>query len=194
MPRLPVTTRRIAVLALFIAPSLPAQTMVAQGKPTIEQFLSPASPLEITSARKADRVAWMTYDRGLRNVYTAAAPDFRAVRITSFLKDDGTDLSDVNLTEDGTIAIFVRGSAPNAPVGLGQAAHEGRVDRGLHRRPVHRRASRRRELLIGVRALLQQTADPLLHVADALPGDGPVLDGDQAAFRDRGRLLAAFDE
>ena len=75
--------------------------------------MSPASPLEVTSARKADRVAWMTYDRGLRNVYTAGAPDFRPVRLTSFLKDDGTDLTDVSLSEDGALAIFVRGSAPN---------------------------------------------------------------------------------
>jgi dipeptidyl aminopeptidase/acylaminoacyl peptidase len=83
------------------------------GKATIEQFMSPASPLTLASARKADRIAWMVYDRGLRNVYTAAAPDFRAVRVTSFLKDDGTDLTDVELSDDGRIIVFVRGSAPN---------------------------------------------------------------------------------
>jgi hypothetical protein len=112
MSSLPVTVRRISLLTVLAAP-LCAPVLGAQTKPTIEQYLSPASPLEITSARKADRVAWMTYDRGLRNVYTAAAPGFQPVRLTSFLKDDGTDLTDVNLTEDGTIAVFVRGSAPN---------------------------------------------------------------------------------
>src|SRR5688572_33493383 len=112
MSHSPFVVRRLAWLTVpavvLIAPSL-----LAQSKPTIEQFLSPASPLEVTSARKADRVAWMTYDRGLRNVYTAAAPDFRPVRLTRFLDDDGTDLSDVNLSEDGSLAVFVRGSAPN---------------------------------------------------------------------------------
>lgn len=83
------------------------------GQATIEQFLSPPSPLTLASARKADRIAWMVYERGLRNVYTAAAPDFRAVRVTSFLKDDGTDLTDVGLSDDGSVIVFVRGSAPN---------------------------------------------------------------------------------
>ncbi|MBC8086411.1 MAG: alpha/beta fold hydrolase [Phycisphaerae bacterium] len=85
----------------------------AQVKPTFEQFFSPASPLMLASAKKADRVAWMTYDRGLRNVYTAAAPAFTPVRLTNFMQDDGTDLSDVELSDDGSIIVFVRGSAPN---------------------------------------------------------------------------------
>jgi dipeptidyl-peptidase 4 len=93
--------------------SLALAQSAGSGKATIEQFMSPASPLTLASARKADRIAWMVYDRGLRNVYTAAAPDFRAVRVTSFLKDDGTDLTDVELSDDGRIIVFVRGSAPN---------------------------------------------------------------------------------
>jgi hypothetical protein len=79
----------------------------AASKPTIAQFLSPASALELTAARKADRVAWVAYERGMRNVYTAAAPDFRPVRVTAFTKDDGAEVSDVthdtrSVTFDGT--------------------------------------------------------------------------------------------
>lgn len=85
----------------------------AQAPPTIEQFMSPASPLTLVSARKVDRLAWMVYDRGMRNVYSAAAPDFQPVRLTSFLEDDGTDLTDVKISDDGAIVVFVRGSAPN---------------------------------------------------------------------------------
>ena len=110
---------RLVVPAILAAPALHAQA-----KPTIEQYLSPASPLEVTSARKADRVAWMTYDRGLRNVYTAAAPDFRPVRLTRFLEDDGTDLTDVNLSDDGSLAVFVRGSAPNRQGWIANPSHD----------------------------------------------------------------------
>jgi len=109
------------------APQMHAQgasRTVAQGKPTVEQFLSPASPLEVTAARKADRVAWMTYDRGMRNVYTAAAPIFRPVRLTRFLDDDGRDLTDVNLSDDGSIAVFVRGSAPNRQGWIANPSHD----------------------------------------------------------------------
>ena len=96
--------------ALALAVALPA---TAQTKPTVAQFLGPASPLEISSAKTADRVAWVTYERGMRNVYTAAAPDFKPVRLTHFMKDDGVELTDVSLSDDGSIAVFVRGSAPN---------------------------------------------------------------------------------
>src|SRR5689334_20447399 len=118
---------RLASPLVALAPALFAQApsrTVAQTKPTIAQYLSPASPLEVTSARKADRVAWMTYERGMRNVYTAAAPDFRPVRLTRFLDDDGRDLTDVNLSDDGTIAVFVRGSAPNRQGWIANPSHD----------------------------------------------------------------------
>src|SRR5262245_47140596 len=97
-----------AALTVVIAPQLSAQA-----RPTIEQFLSPASPLEISSARSADRIAWIAYDRGMRNIYTAAAPDFKPVRLTKFLGDDGVLLSDLSISDDGALVTFVRGSEPN---------------------------------------------------------------------------------
>ena len=104
----------VATMCAASAVAWPAVALAQQvGVPTIAPFLSPASPLTLASARNADRIAWMVYDRGLRNVYTAAAPDFRAVRVTNFLRDDGTDLTDVKVSDDGRIIVFVRGSAPN---------------------------------------------------------------------------------
>jgi len=55
----------------------------------------------------------MAYEEGKRNVYTAAAPDFEPVRLTSFMEDDGRDLSDVSISDDGSMIVFVRGTAPN---------------------------------------------------------------------------------
>jgi dipeptidyl aminopeptidase/acylaminoacyl peptidase len=102
--------RRVAGPLLLLSIWAP---VAGQSKPTVEQFFSPASPLELAVAKKADRVAWTVYDRGLRNVYTAAAPAFTPVRITSFLKDDGEEVSGVRLSDDGSMAVFVRGHAPN---------------------------------------------------------------------------------
>ena len=112
MLRPPRTTifARPALSALLILCSAP---VAAQQKPTVAQFMSPASPLELTAARKADRVAWATYEEGMRNVYTAAAPDFKPVRLTNWLEDNGVDVGDVSLSDDGSIAVFVRGHAPN---------------------------------------------------------------------------------
>jgi dipeptidyl aminopeptidase/acylaminoacyl peptidase len=110
---------RAAALALAFAPQL-----VAQAKPTIEQFLNPASPLDLASAKKTDRVAWVAYDRGMRNVYTAAAPDFKPLRLTRFLDDDGVDVTGVRLSDDGSVAVFVRGSAANRVGWIANPSHD----------------------------------------------------------------------
>jgi dipeptidyl-peptidase-4 len=102
---------RTSVVAMFaLVASVPA---AAQSKPTIAQFLSPGFPAELVSAKKTDRIAWIAYERGLRNIYTAAAPDFRPVRLTRFLDDDGTVLTDLSISDDGSTVVFVRGSEPN---------------------------------------------------------------------------------
>jgi len=123
MSRSRFVARRLPWLAASVL-TVAVPSLGAQARPTVERFLSPASPLEVTSARKADRVAWMTYDRGLRNVYTAAAPDFRPVRLTRFLEDDGTDLTNVSLSDDGSLAVFVRGSAPNRVGWIANPSHD----------------------------------------------------------------------
>ncbi|MDQ6612781.1 MAG: prolyl oligopeptidase family serine peptidase [Gemmatimonadota bacterium] len=105
--------RSPAQFALLLLAAQIALPLAAQSKATVAQFLSPASPLMLASAKKADRIAWMAYDRGLRNVYTAIAPAFAPVRVTNFTQDDGTDLTDVQISDDGSTIVFVRGSAPN---------------------------------------------------------------------------------
>src|SRR6185436_3752746 len=72
-----------------------------------------ASPIEVVSAARTDRVAWVAYEKGRRNVYTAAAPAFVPVKLTNYTQDDGVDLTDVTISADGSTVTFVRGSAPN---------------------------------------------------------------------------------
>jgi dipeptidyl-peptidase-4 len=85
----------------------------AQKPAGIEQYLSPAYPVELATAGKVERLAWLAYDQGKRNVYTAVAPAFQPVRLTSFMKDDGTDLTDIAISDDGSTVAFVRGHTPN---------------------------------------------------------------------------------
>src|SRR5262245_38084632 len=81
--------------------------------PTMAQFMSAGFPLELVAAKKADRIAWIANDQGLRNVYTAAAPDFRPVRVTSYLKDDGVDTTQLSISDDGATVVFTRGHDKN---------------------------------------------------------------------------------
>ncbi len=85
----------------------------AADNPSYQQFLSPASPQEVTAARKVDRLAWVDYAEGKRNAYTAVAPLFVPVRLTNFLKDDGIMMSGIRISDDGSTVVFLRGEAPN---------------------------------------------------------------------------------
>src|ERR1044072_8942547 len=111
----------IAALAvLFVAPSSVVADRSTDAKkfPSIESILRPGLPLELVSAKKADRIAWVSYEGGKRNVFTAAGPLYKSVRVTSFLKDDGVDLTQVRISDDGSTIAFVRGHTPNGTGGI----------------------------------------------------------------------------
>jgi dipeptidyl-peptidase-4 len=103
-----------AACVVALASSVPVSTAPAQpAVPLYQQFLSPASPLDLAAARKVDRVAWIAFEEGKRNAYTAVGPAFVPVRLTNFLKDNGIDMSDIRISDDGSTVVFVRGTAPN---------------------------------------------------------------------------------
>jgi dipeptidyl-peptidase-4 len=108
---LSATSAAVAAALLVSLPAIGGAQVPAV--PSIAPWMSPGSPLELVSAKKTDRLAFVVYDRGMRNVYTAAAPDFTARRLTNFLTDDGVDLTDVEISDNGQVIVFVRGSAPN---------------------------------------------------------------------------------
>src|SRR5215471_2545683 len=104
-------TTQLSVLSIAAAALLPKP--LASASPSYKQYLSPASPQEAVAARKVDRVAWVDYAEGNRNAYTAAAPAFVPVRLTSFLKDDGIMMSGIRISDDGSTVIFTRGGGAN---------------------------------------------------------------------------------
>jgi len=95
----------------------------AQRPFSLEQILSYSFSYDLVSAQKADRIAWLEFNQGKRNVYTAAAPDFKPVRLTNFMADDGTDLTSLSISDDGSIIIFVRGHDPNRQGWVANPSH-----------------------------------------------------------------------
>ena len=57
-------------------------------------------------------------------MYTAAAPDFKTVRLTNFMEDNGVDLTAVSLSADGSTAVFVRGGAANRQGWIADPGHD----------------------------------------------------------------------
>ncbi|NJD17986.1 MAG: S9 family peptidase [Gemmatimonadetes bacterium] len=100
-----------------------APRLSAQGF-TIEDILSPQFPVELASARSVDRIAWIAYERGMRNVYTAVGPDFTSVRLTNWTDDRGHDLTSITLSDDGEVIVFVRGHTPNSQGWIGNPSSD----------------------------------------------------------------------
>src|SRR5262249_37881281 len=124
--------RMFALCILVGVLEFPWSASTASSGPTIEQFLSPAYPQELVSARHVDRIAWWSYERGRRNVFTAAAPDFHPVQLTNFTDDNGVQIGDVQLADDGSVVTFVRGTQPNREGWVANAASDARgADRTL---------------------------------------------------------------
>ena len=72
--------------------------------------MSSPFPTALTSAAKANRIAWVFDSRGERNVWLADAPDFAGRQVTHYQGDDGQDIFAVKLTPDGKTVVYARGS------------------------------------------------------------------------------------
>jgi dipeptidyl aminopeptidase/acylaminoacyl peptidase len=91
---------------------------------TIEQVMSSPFPTELTSAARANRIAWVFNSKGERNVWVADAPGFEARQITHYHGDDGQDIVALALTPDGKTAVYARGSELNSTGNVANPASE----------------------------------------------------------------------
>jgi dipeptidyl aminopeptidase/acylaminoacyl peptidase len=96
-------SRHFALLALLAAP------LAAQQPFTLEQVRSYPFPNELAASATGDRIAWAMNEQGQRNVYVAEGPAWTARRLTSYLVDDGQELTSVQLSADGKWVVYVRG-------------------------------------------------------------------------------------
>lgn len=129
----------LMVVCIVIVFSTAGQAL-AEGTFTLEQVLSPLYPRVLVSAKKADRLAWVFYSKGERNVWTAAAPDFKPVNLTGFARDEVFEIPKVYITNDGNTVVFIKGGRPNSegwvtnsssdPEGMEQAIWAVRTDTG----------------------------------------------------------------
>jgi dipeptidyl aminopeptidase/acylaminoacyl peptidase len=102
---------RLSLLILVFAASSVAQNPnVTKPSFTLEQVMSSPFPTALTSAAKANRIAWVFDSRGERNIWIADAPDFAGRQVTHYQGDDGQDILAVKLTPDGKTVVYARGS------------------------------------------------------------------------------------
>jgi len=105
------TASYLTIVFIFFSLVVPLKS---EGTFTLEQVLKPSYPWGLTSAAKADRLAWVFYSQGARNVWTAAAPDFDPINLTGYARDEVFEIPDVYITDDGKTVVYVKGGRPNS--------------------------------------------------------------------------------
>jgi len=116
MTRLTPATIAIGMLVLLsasmgsvIETPLVAQNGATSPSFTLEQVLDYPFPDNLVAAPKHNVIAWTLNERGARNIYIAEAPEFTPRRITPYNDDDGQELTNLSISEDGRTVIYVRG-------------------------------------------------------------------------------------
>ncbi len=97
----------ILVAAFLSAPASAAS-------PTLEQFLAYPFVSDLVSAPDGGRIAWVENVNGVRNIWTAAAPQFSALQLTHYAADDGQELTQLNFDRAGSTLVYVRGGDHDA--------------------------------------------------------------------------------
>jgi len=107
---------RSVALALLSPPFIAAAAIVggraqtpAPSPFTVEQVLSQPTPDNLIASPVGSTIAWTFNERGVRNIYIADGPDFKARRLTDNSKDDGQELTNLSFSKDGKTIVYVRG-------------------------------------------------------------------------------------
>ncbi len=103
-----VTVSAFSVALFFLAVPVRAQQSF-----TLEQILSTPFPSDLTAAKSVPRIAWVLDEKGKRNIYVAEAPDFKARRLTSYMEEDGQELSALQFSADSNTIVYTRGGGKN---------------------------------------------------------------------------------
>ncbi|WP_031499523.1 S9 family peptidase [Bryobacter aggregatus] len=86
-----------------------AATLASAADYTLAQIKSYPFPNELAAAPTGSRIAWAFNERGIRNLYVAEGPDWRARQLTQYTRDDGQELTQVSLSPNGSHVVYVRG-------------------------------------------------------------------------------------
>ncbi|MFB0518676.1 MAG: DPP IV N-terminal domain-containing protein, partial [Acidobacteriota bacterium] len=80
---------------------------------TLEDILSTPFPSSLIVSPKVDRVAWVFDICGMRNIWVAEGPDYKARQLTDYDQDDGQEMGELSFSPDGSVIVYVRGGNTN---------------------------------------------------------------------------------
>jgi len=105
--------RAFVAIPLLILLAVLCARVQAQQNFTLEQVMSAPFPSDLTASKTGSRIAWALNEQGKRNVWVAEGPDFKARRLTSYVEDDGQEISSISFSADGNTLVYTRGGGKN---------------------------------------------------------------------------------
>jgi dipeptidyl aminopeptidase/acylaminoacyl peptidase len=97
-------------------PGLAALLLVAAGLArgesppfTIDQIMSAPFAASLVAAPATGKIAWVSNERGARNVWVAEPPGYKGRRLTSYAEDDGQEITGLDWAADGSSLAYARG-------------------------------------------------------------------------------------
>lgn len=108
-------TLRAAIAAMFVAGvAFAAAAQAADTQIDIADLLSAPQPEQLTAAQNAPVMAWVSNERGVRNLWAARAPEFAPRQLSAYDEDDGQLLGALQFSRDGRWLAYVRGGSADA--------------------------------------------------------------------------------
>jgi dipeptidyl aminopeptidase/acylaminoacyl peptidase len=102
-------TIRFGLLATVAAIGAVSVAVRAQTGFSLAQITSYAFPSDMVASPTGSAVAWITTQRGVRNVWIAQGPDFSPRALTDATADDGQELTNLSFSGDGRFVVYTRG-------------------------------------------------------------------------------------
>lgn len=118
MERRRVLLAGMFLLCAWLLPAVPATAQApspaGQEPFTIDQILSAPFPGNLTAAPTGGLVAWVFNDKGVRNLWVAGAPEYKARPLTHYNEDNGFTINNLTWTPDAGAIVFAGGDGPNS--------------------------------------------------------------------------------
>jgi dipeptidyl aminopeptidase/acylaminoacyl peptidase len=103
------------ILALLCVTAPLAEADPSAGPFTLDQVLGYSFIPQIVAAPQGNRVAWVRYVRGVRNVWVAeAANNYKPREVTQYTRDDGQEITSLTFSPNGDHLVYVRGGDHDA--------------------------------------------------------------------------------
>ncbi len=104
-------TRTLAAAVVFLLAA--ASSLVAQAPVTLEALLGTPFPSELLPSPMGGKLAWVQNERGVRSLWVAEPPEYKARPVVRSASDDGQSMGNVEWSPDARTLVYVRGGSAN---------------------------------------------------------------------------------